>query len=108
MNKEVELQSLKRLESFIKENMPRYKTRLQKCKLYIETIFNYLEVECSPTINGLSYPIYFKEKYHWPSLKTLIDYFGENQVIKFFKDLYDEEIRLEDKYLSGNKNKDVN
>lgn len=103
MYKEVELQSLKRLESFIKENMPRYKTRLQQgypgvypSELYVETIFNYLEVECSTTRKKVSYLILDA---NFDDLDSEIAYFEkEDQVRKFFKDLYDEEIRLKDKW----------
>ena len=52
-----ELQGLKRLESFIKGSIPRYNTRLRRGKLYVETIFRYLQVECFKTTKGVSYLI---------------------------------------------------
>ena len=91
MIKENQLQGLKRLESFIKENMPRYKTRWHQGKLYVETIFSYLEVKCSATTKGVSYELNIYGK--------IVDLDKEDQLRKVFKDLYDEEIRLENKYI---------
>lgn len=108
MDKENPLQDLKRLESFIKESMPRYKTLLFPGKLYVETIFSkfLLQVGCPETIideQGVSYLIYLiVYPYEERTFEVaLIDGFDkEDQLRKFFKELYDEEVRLEDKYIS--------
>jgi len=97
-----ELQGLKRLESFIKESIPRYNTRLHRGKLYVETIFRYLQVECFKTTKGVSYlilDIYGEENNDGVLSRafvfTLIDDFDkEDQLRKFFKDLYDTEYAI--------------
>ncbi len=91
---------IKRLESFIKENMPRYKTRPQQGNLYVETIFSRLQVEYYETIiygQGVSYLISYEERLVPKPEIILI----EDQVIEFFKDLYDEEVRLEDEWFKN-------
>ena len=99
MYREIELQSLKRLESFIKESIPRYKTRLYQGRLYVETIFNYLEVRCLEKAKGVAYLILDA---NFDDLDSEIAGFEkEDQLRKFFKDLYDEEVRLEDKYIKN-------
>lgn len=104
MIKENQLQGLKRLESFIKGSIPRYNTRLHQGKLYVETIFRYLQVECSKTTKGVSYlilDIYGEENNDGVLSRAFVlalidDFDKEDQLRKFFKDLYDEEIILED------------
>lgn len=99
MNKENQLQGLMRLESFIKKNMPRYKTRWHQGKLYVETIFNYLQVMCRETTKGVSYYILDADYDELNIYSKIVDFDKEDQLRKVFKDLYDEEIRLEDKYI---------
>ena len=102
-----ELQGLKRLESFIKGSIPRYNTRLRRGKLYVETIFRYLQVECFKTTKGVSYfilDIYGEENNDGVLSRAFVfalidDFDKEDQLRKFFKDLYDEEVILEDKYI---------
>lgn len=108
MIKENQLQGLKRLESFIKENIPRYKTNWHQGKLYVKTIFLDLGVMCRETAKGVVYFIFDANYVEWniysknkrvKDWSIIIDVDKEDQLRKVFKDLYDEEVRLEDKYI---------
>ena len=99
MIKENQLQGLKRLESFIKENIPRYKTRWHQGRLCVETIFNYLQVMCRETTKGVSYLILVADYAELGPYSKIVTFDKEDQLRKVFKDLYDEEIRLENKYI---------